>query len=51
MTRLTEREKELATLLCEECRSPAEVTAKLKMLFAGTLETDARSRNGRASGL
>lgn len=38
MTRLNEREMELVAMLCEECASPADVTAKLKSLFAGTLE-------------
>ena len=38
MTRLNEREMELVSILCEECESPADVTAKLKNLFAGTLE-------------
>ena len=38
MTRLNEKEMELANLLSEECVTPADVTAKLKSLFAGTLE-------------
>jgi putative transposase len=38
MTRLSEREVELVAMLCEECATPADVTAKLKNLFAGTLE-------------
>jgi len=38
MTRLNERENELATLLCADCETPAELTAKLKQLFAGSLE-------------
>ena len=38
MVRLNEREKELVTLLCEDCHSPSDVTARLKNLFAGTLE-------------
>ena len=38
MSRLNEREKELVALLCEDCHSPADVTARLKNLFAGTLE-------------
>ena len=38
MTRLNEREMELVAMLREECVSPADVTAKLKNLFAGTLE-------------
>ena len=38
MTRLDERGKELVEMLCEECTSPADITAKLKELFAGTLE-------------
>ena len=38
MTRLDERGKELVEMLCEECTSAADITAKLKDLFAGTLE-------------
>ena len=38
MTRLNEREMELAALLAQDCQSPADITAKLKSLFAGTLE-------------
>jgi putative transposase len=38
MARLSEREMELVRLLSEECENPADVTAKLKNLFAGTLE-------------
>ena len=30
--------KNLVEMLCEECTSPADITAKLKELFAGTLE-------------
>ena len=37
MTRLSEHGKELVEMLCEECTSPADITAKLKDLFAGTL--------------
>jgi putative transposase len=38
MTRLNENEKALAELLSGECTTMQEVTAKLKNLFAGTLE-------------
>jgi putative transposase len=38
MTQLNEREKELAEILSGDCVTPAELTAKLKNLFAGTLE-------------
>lgn len=38
MPQTGEREIQLAALLCEECSTPAEVTAKLKELFASTLE-------------
>jgi len=38
MTQLNEKEKALAELLSEECRTPQDLTAKLKNLFAGTLE-------------
>jgi len=38
MSQTGEREVQLATLLAEECSTPAEVTAKLKELFATTLE-------------
>ena len=38
MTQLNEKEKQLVTLISEECRTPSDVTAKLKDLFAGTLE-------------
>ena len=38
MTQLSERGKELAEILSAECKTPAEVTAKLKELFAGILE-------------
>jgi putative transposase len=38
MTRLNEREMELVAMLCEDCETPADITAKLKNLFAGTLE-------------
>lgn len=38
MTQLNEKEKQLVTLISEECRTPSDVTAKLKNLFAGTLE-------------
>ena len=38
MTRLSEREMELVALLCEGCETPADITSKLKTLFADTLE-------------
>jgi len=38
MTRLNERELELVAMLSEECETPADITTKLKSLFAGTLE-------------
>jgi len=38
MTRLNEREMELVALLSEDCETPADITSKLKTLFAGTLE-------------
>lgn len=38
MTQLTEKEKELAALISEGCTTPADVTAKLKNLFVGTLQ-------------
>ncbi len=38
MTQLNEKEIQLAQLLSEDCANPAEVTAKLKALFSGTLE-------------
>ncbi|CUH97887.1 hypothetical protein P22_4040 [Propionispora sp. 2/2-37] len=38
MTQLNEKEMQLAALLSEECATPAELTTKLKNLFAGALE-------------
>jgi putative transposase len=38
MTQLNEKELELVTALCTECATPADLTAKLKSLFAGALE-------------
>lgn len=38
MTQLSEKEMQLASLISEECGTPAELTAKLKNLFAGALE-------------
>ena len=38
MAQLNEKEMQLATMLSEECKTPADVTVKLKNLFAGTLE-------------
>ena len=38
MTQLNEKEMQLASLISETCSTPAELTAKLKNLFAGALE-------------
>jgi len=38
MTRLKEKEQELVGLLCEDCETPADLTAKLKELFGSALE-------------
>lgn len=38
MLQLSEQEQKLVELISEECRSPADETAKLKDLFAGTLQ-------------
>ncbi len=38
MIQLNESEMQLVTLISKECTSPADVPAKLKNLFAGTLE-------------
>ena len=38
MIQLNEKEMQLAALLSKECATPAELTAKLKHLFAGVLE-------------
>lgn len=38
MTQLNENEMQLAELISKECATPADVTAKLKILFAGALE-------------
>lgn len=38
MTQLSEQEKALANLISEECTTPADLTTKLKQLFAGALE-------------
>jgi putative transposase len=38
MTQLTENEIQLAELISKECATPADVTSKLKNLFAGALE-------------
>ncbi len=35
---LSEKEKELAQLLMEECKSTRDIQDKLKRLFAGTIE-------------
>jgi len=39
MTQLNEQEMQLAKMLSSECATPAELTAKLKNLFAGALES------------
>jgi len=39
MSQLSEKETALVEALGKECRTPAELSAKLKELFAGTLET------------
>jgi len=38
MTQLNEKELQLVALISEQCSTPAELTAKLKNLFAGALE-------------
>jgi putative transposase len=38
MTQLTEKEKELVAVVCKNCSTPGDLTAKLKSLFAGALE-------------
>ena len=38
MTHLNEQESALVSLIRESCSTPAELTAKLKNLFSGTLE-------------
>ncbi len=38
MLQLDENEMKLVELISEDCKSPADVTAKLKKLFAGTLQ-------------
>lgn len=38
MVQLNEKEIQLAALISEECTTPADLTAKLKSLFAGALE-------------
>jgi putative transposase len=38
MTQLNEKQLELSKAIGSECRTPSEVTALLKSLFAGTLE-------------
>ena len=38
MRQLSDKEMQLVALISEECTSPGDVTAKLKELFAGTLE-------------
>ena len=48
---LDEREMELVKLLMADCQTTGDIQAKLKKLFAGTIERDARSGNGRTSRL
>jgi len=38
MIQLNENEMKLVELISEECKSPADVTSKLKNFFAGTLQ-------------
>jgi putative transposase len=38
MAQLSEKEMQLAALICEGCTTPAELTTKLKNLFSGALE-------------
>lgn len=38
MAQLNEKEMQLAALISEECTTTADLTAKLKNLFAGALE-------------
>lgn len=38
MRQLSDKEMQLVTLISEECATPADLTAKLKNLFAGALE-------------
>ncbi len=38
MPQLDENGMKLVELISEDCKSPADVTAKLKNLFAGTLQ-------------
>ncbi len=38
MTQLNEKEMQLVEMICEGCSTPADVTSKLKELFAGTLQ-------------
>ncbi len=38
MLQLDENEMKLVELISEDCKSPADITAKLKNLFAGTLQ-------------
>jgi putative transposase len=35
---LSEKEKELVSLLMQDCKSTADIQSKLKRLFAGTIE-------------
>ncbi len=39
---LTEHEMELVQLLMAECQNTGDIQAKLKRLFAGTIEQDAQ---------
>ena len=38
MTQLNEHEMKLVELISEGCKTPNDITSKLKQLFAGTLE-------------
>ena len=38
MTQLNEQEMKLVELISEGCKTPNDITSKLKQLFTGTLE-------------
>ena len=38
MTQLNEQEMKLVELISDGCKTPNDITSKLKQLFAGTLE-------------
>jgi len=43
--------KELISLIISDCKTTGDIHAKLNQLFAGTVETNIGSRNGRTSRL